>query len=108
MNILKWFRRQLWPTSKEFFEDQKRFEKEWFEQASAEFSIALKWTRERPKIPGYYWIRTPLLSQRISHFYFAHGQDWLTSSYTDFGTRYSHYGQPAEYAGPIPAPAKIP
>jgi len=61
----------------------------------------LQWTTRRPDVAGYYWVRAPKLSARVSHFYHAHGQHWLTSDYLhlDFA-----YGKPVEYAGPLPKP----
>jgi hypothetical protein len=61
----------------------------------------LRWTIRRPDVAGYYWVRAPKLSARVSHFYHAHGQHWLTSDYLhlDFA-----YGKPVEYAGPLPKP----
>lgn len=62
---------------------------------------ALRWTTSKPTEAGYYWVRAPKLSARVSHFYHAHGQDWLTNNYIhlDFA-----YGKPVEYAGPLPSP----
>jgi hypothetical protein len=62
------------------------------------------WTTERPTRAGYYWVRAPKLTSRVSHFYHAHGQPWLTNDYLhlDFA-----YGTPVEYAGPLPSPNTV-
>lgn len=61
----------------------------------------LRWTTRRPDVAGYYWVRAPKLTARVSHFYHAHGSSWLTNDYIhlDFA-----YGKPVEYAGPLPKP----
>lgn len=64
----------------------------------------LRWRREFPSVPGYYWIRAPQLSKRVAHFYSPHGQNFLVCEYLHLT---SAWGQPVEYAGPIPQPAEI-
>ena len=53
----------------------------------------LRWTAERPLIPGYYWVAAPGLSRRVANFY-LHGSI-LMSDYGDIG---ANYGRPALYS----------
>lgn len=62
-------------------------------------SVSMKWTTEKPKTAGNYWVKAPNLTPRISLYHECHGQGWLVGVYD-----MNNYGSPAEYAGPIPLP----
>lgn len=64
-------------------------------------STRLVYTTEEPRLPGYYWVRAPQLSERVAHFYHAHGQSVLSCDYVNLTFA---YGRPVEYAGPVPTP----
>lgn len=61
--------------------------------------LLLRWTREKPSKPGYYWVRAPHITPRVEKIYHAaHG---LQSA--DFYAEWLH-GTPIEYAGPLVMP----
>lgn len=57
----------------------------------------LRWTSQRPKVTGFFWIKAKNLSPRIADFT-LHGRRILCG-YDDL----NHYGSP-QFAGPIPPP----
>lgn len=57
----------------------------------------LKWSFDRPNVPGFFWIRGTNLSPRIADFTIRGSQ--ILCGYDDL----KHYGKP-QFAGPIPLP----